>query len=649
MYADKFRNFAEEFFESEKHRLPNFIPVGIGTGISFYFSLNEEPNFFINSMVFLLTAGAFIAFRRRFFCALLTLSLGFFVAQVRTRTVDTFMLSETDNRPTSLTATAESCEKTENGLTFVADDVHCKAYPELKKLRLTWRGKKALEEKTDYIPGSRILFRAILFPVHPQAFPGAYDFKKQQYFKGTGAGGFIIRPPKILRTSTQTGLHTFIGRLRHFIDKKIETHLRKDTAAVTKALVTGNKSGISKKVRSDFANSGTAHLLAISGLHMGIIGFFVFWLFRVLLCCFPCICMFRDIKKIAAVISWATVLFYLYVSGSSVPSVRAFIMHGIVILAVLIGRNALTMRSAAIAASIIMILSPEAVMFPSFQMSFGAVIAIIALYEKLPAFTGFFKTLIGVTATTLAASIPTALFSIYTFNQLTLNSVPANIVSVPLMSFFVMPLIVIMLFFMIFDRCRPFIDLVGYGTDLLMKISELCARLPGSFFVMPTPTAIIMAIFIFSGLILMLIRHRIRWLGLVGAAAGILCYRLTPLPDVFISPQAKAIGIRTEDAVCFNRLNYFRSATSSWAKSVGFERKNRFDSEVCRKCITQVSDNSWLITLRNFRVLISDTPESFPSETNIIFADKNCNFAKLFCVPSGEYISNEHKKRPWSR
>jgi competence protein ComEC len=323
-------------------------------------------------------------------------------------------------------------------------------------------------------------------------------------------------------------------------------------------------------------------------------------------------------------------------------------MHTIIILAILAGRCALTMRSVAIAATIIMLFSPEAIMFPSFQMSFGAVIAIVALYEYLPSFTGPLKTLIGLTATTLAASVPTAVFSLYTFNQLTLNSILANIVSVPLMSFFVMPMAVIALFFMMLGQCRPCIDIVGYGVELLMKIAEFSSGLPGSFFVMPTPTVPNMAIFIFSGLILMLIRHRIRLLGLGGAVLGIVYYIFSPIPDVFISPGAKVVGIRTDNAVCFNHLGYFRSMTSSWAKSVGFEKKNRFDSKACRGCVGKIADNALVATLHNRNIIITDAPESFPESPDVIFANPKNDFAELFYVPSRKRVSNAAKKRPWS-
>ncbi|MDR0555638.1 MAG: ComEC family competence protein [Holosporaceae bacterium] len=651
MFNDKFHNFIDDFWENEKRRIPNFIPVGIGLGICLYFSLDKEPNFLLNASTILLILVLCIFFKKTIFYVLLTICLGFFTAQLRTKMLNTFMMSDKNDDLVSLVATVESCEKTEKGLTFIVNDICSRRQAYLtnfNKLHLTWRGKKAMVSREDYVPGSRVLFRVILSPIYPQAFPGAYDFRKQQYFRGVGARGFITIPPKILDKPKSTTLYIFMQQLRHTLDNRIENCLPTDTASVAKALITGNKSGVSQVIRQHFANSGTAHLLAISGLHMSIIGFFIFCFFRIFLCFFPPICQFYDTKKIAAVISWLAALFYLNISGRSVPSLRAFIMHTLIICAILLERRALTMRSVAIAATIIMLFSPEVIQFPSFQMSFGAVIVIVAFFERTWNVRGFFRTLFDAMATTVVASIPTALFSMHTFNQLTLNSIPANLVSIPLMSFFIMPIAVIALFLTPFGWEQPFILLMGHGVNLLIKISELSAQLPGSHFVMPTPTATTMEVFIFSGLILTLIHHRIRLLGVLGLVIGVVHYCYSPVADIFISPEAKVVGVRTSDAVCFSHLGYFRSITSSWARSVGFEKREQFSSPGCRKYISKISDDTYDVQLGNQRAILTYN-EDYPVDSrNTIFLDRDADFAKVIYLRSCECLSSECKLRPWN-
>ncbi|MDR1375556.1 MAG: ComEC family competence protein [Holosporaceae bacterium] len=658
MHIEKIRIFFDDFCEDEKHRLLNFVPVGIGIGICFYFSLDQEPDFRLGIILsfFSLVASIFMKAHRWSAYILLTISVGFFLSQLRTMTVDTFMFNSKSSRVVSVVGTIESCEKSEKGLVFLINEVNVlskqKIDGPLNKLYLTWRGKKAMQSQKDYAPGSRVLFLTILAPMDSRAFPGAYDFKKQLYFKGISARGFLMKAPKILENENhEISIALSLEKLRHKINKKIEKYLSSDIAAVSKALITGNKTGISKKVRAFFSNSGTAHILAISGLHMSIIGFFIFWISRALACCFSRISMFYNTKKIAAVISWIVVLVYLNISGNSVPSLRAFIMHSLIMIAILLNRVALTMRSVAIAATGIMLLTPEAILFPSFQMSFGAVIAIVAFYERSWNFLGFCKILSGTVATTIIAAIPTSIFSIHTFNQLTLNSIPANVLSIPLMSFFIMPMAIVSLFFMIFDYEYPFVFLMGQGVNLLIKISQYISQLPGSFFVMHTPSAEIMAIWILSGLLLTLTHHKIRFLGIAGLLGGVVLYSLQPLPDIFVSRNAKVIGIRTNEAACFSHLGYFRSATNAWAKSIGSEKRQKFNSKTCCKYISQIGRNSYTANVNGVEVAIADREDQGkkPEASMMLHLNDEDNaFAELIYLPSRNRISIEAQKRPWS-
>jgi competence protein ComEC len=583
--------------------------------------------------------------------------------------------------PIAFDALVVSCEKTEKGLTFVVSDVHVQGrrknfgfdepFEKSNRLHLTWKGKKALISTEDYSPGTKVSFLAILSPIYGQAFPGAYDFKKQLYFKKIAARGFIIRAPVIEKASPKQSLLLFMDQLRHKIDQKISTNLSTNPAAIAKALITGNKAEISKQIRSYFANSGIAHILAISGLHMGIIGFFIFWLLRILLCCILPISMYYNTKKIAACLSWIVVLLYLFISGCSVPSIRAFIMHTLIMAAILLDRTALTMRSVAIAATIIMLLMPEVILFPSFQMSFGAVIAIVAFYERELRFPVGTKWLANVMLTTVIASIPTTLFSVSVFNQLTLNSILANVIAIPLMGFVIMPTTITALFFMIFDAARPMLLLLEYCLDLLIKIAEKISQLPGSFFVMQTPSSTVMAILILSGLLITLLRHRINRIGFVGIPVGVAIYFLQPTADIFLAPNAKTIGIKTNTVACFNHLGYFRSIGDAWTKSVGLQKRERFDSKACRKYISQVDKHTYVAHIKNRRILIKTDAAGVKkirkNSTNrhgrskskyatmnidddlMLFANRESNkCSEVIFLPSKRKLSTDGTQRPWS-
>lgn len=678
--------FLDNFFESERHRLLNLVPVALGVGICLYFNMDREPPPWLGlvglslSVVLLLGYIVFTkhktwngsaaseenrenaenldieeSFRYPRYLAncviygLLFVSLGFLISQIRTINVNTFMLSEEIKDPITFVATVDSCEKTERGLKFLVSNAGRKyndaanaICQKLNKVHLIWIGEKARKSSEEYVPGVRVLFRAVLSPIGAQAFPEAYDFRKQQYFKGVSARGFVVKPPKILFQCPQATIKMYIEQIRYKINVIIDSCLKnKDVAAIAKALTTGSIGGITKNIREEFSNSGIAHVLAISGLHIGIIGFFIFFIFRLLLCCIPVVSRFIDVKKVAAVLSWFAVLVYLQISGCSVSSVRAFIMYSVVVVAILLNRTAFTMRSVALAATVIMLSTPEVIMFPSFQMSFGAVIAIISYVESSWSAPRFLRWFWEVIITTVVASVPTAIVSIAVFNQLTLNSILANIVCIPLMTFFVMPLLMLGMLLMVFGIADGVIGVAGSGIEVLIKIAETAAKLPGSHFVMHTPNDAAFGVVVASFLLFTLIQHGVRRVGLVGMACGMAMYATQPLPDVFVAPGAKAVGIRTPgDVTCFSHKGYFRAMGESWSRSVGAERRENFRSKTCNKWVKwREGKRAWEADIRGCKVMIrksgelgKTTKEGLISNLEIVLGEEQNEAAEVIYI-----------------
>lgn len=624
-----------KFTVVEKHTVQHFVPVFIGIGICLYFCLDNEPNFWYNlTICLLLLLNIFLTKYKKIFICVFLISFGVCISQLRTIVVNAPMLKKKINHVVKFAATIDSCEKIPGGMRFIVSDIE---KFRLRKIVLIWR----TQNKRNYNPGDKALFYAKLYPLTGQSFPLAYDFKRQQYFRGIGAKGFISEAPVVLKEKTKFSFEIFIEKIRHNINTKIEKVLSGDTSAITKALITGEKAEITQEVRAKFANSGTAHLLAISGLHMGIIGFFIFWLFRIILCCVPRVSRLYDVKKIAAIISLGFITFYLYISGCSVPSIRAFIMHLLIIVGILCNRVALSMRSIAVAATAIMIFSPEVIMFPGFQMSFSAVIAIVAFYERYNNL-GRGRFLFGIIITTLVASIPTSLFSMFSFNQLTLNSILANIVCVPLMSFAIMPLAVIVLFLIFSNLYVIPIRIMGSCINLLIRVVDYTSTLPGSYFTMYTPTPSTMCIFIFSGLFVALIQHKVRFVGFVGIFCGIISYYCQTLPDILVSPRGTVVGFRTKNCTCFNTLQRFKSMSNAWTKSVGLEKKENFQSEACKKYVEVIDENSYLIKLYDQLFTVSDDKDAD------VYIDTETSFAKQIYLPTLVETSTKKRKRPWS-
>ena len=659
----------QRFLESIRPNLFHFVPVLLGTGICIYFNLDNEPSLIFSVGMFIFSL--IIAYIQREFLIISIIGFGFLLAQLRTICVDTPLLHNPLER-TVIFADIESCEKTEKGMSFIVKNIdfdHKKFVsndcPEaLQKIQLTWRGKKAESCSQEYSPGDRVNIFTTLQPLNNQPFPECYDFKKQQYFNRISARGFILSQPKVVKKReinsempfiqrTQERFLMWFAQLRHAINLKIEANLDSDAASIAKAITTGTKAAISQEMRDNFVKSGTAHILAISGLHMGIIGLFIFELIRLLLC------SFCNIKKAAAIVSLLGAVFYFFLSGTSVSAFRALIMHGLIILAIILDRTALTMRSVAVAALIILLIMPEVIMFPSFQLSFSAVMAIVAFYERYGDFASRFRMFFNIIFTTIVASLATAIFSVFVFHQLTLNSIFANIFTIPLMTFLIMPAAIFSLIFLIFDIVFP-LKILAFGISALIKLVTFSADLPGSLFVMSAPSNFTLSIIIYSALIFILINHSIRIAGLYGIFFGLILYACEEVPRIVITPHAKAFGMKVNsDLACFNHCGYFRNITSAWTKSVGCENRENFKSKSCKKCVEQLDDNSYVAEIDGTKYILTynkdhlnkpqtDFEAKNSTRPTIVFLDENDEFTREIYLPSLKESSNRRKNRPWN-
>ena len=290
------------------------------------------------------------------------------------------------------------------------------------------------------------------------ALPGGGDYGRINWFEGVGAGGRIGGPvTKATGIPDHWSSGFFLSGLRETISSRVRASLPECEAGFAIALITGERSGLNKDMRTALQLSGLAHILAISGLQMSVVAGGVFWLKRALLAAWPMIALRLPIKKIAALSGLGVAAFYLLISGQAIATQRAFIMLVVMFAAVLFGKSAISMRNLALAALIVLAITPHAVLTPSFQMSFMAVMGLIAgheimggwqaaLREKLSArplllhvLSKLALGLIGLSATTIIASAFTALPAAYHFNRFAVWSLPANMMALPFVTMLVMP------------------------------------------------------------------------------------------------------------------------------------------------------------------------------------------------------------------
>ncbi|MEI9929420.1 MAG: ComEC/Rec2 family competence protein [Rhizomicrobium sp.] len=237
----------------------------------------------------------------------------------------------------------------------------------------------------DLVPGNWIHVRAILMPPPAPAVPDGYDFGRAAFFDGIGGVGYAYgraTPIAPLRAGTfGEQAATAIAQLRWRMTQRIQAALPGSTGGIASALITGDRGSISEDDEAALRDAGLAHVLAIAGLHMALVGLGLFWIVRAALAAIPVIALNYPIKKWAAVAALGGSTFYLIISGAATPATRAYIMLATMLFAILMDRPALSMRSVALAAFIILLLRPESLLEPGFQMSFAAVASLVAVAE----------------------------------------------------------------------------------------------------------------------------------------------------------------------------------------------------------------------------------------------------------------------------
>jgi competence protein ComEC len=410
--------------------------------------------------------------------------------------------------------------------------------------------------------GQAISLKAVLVPPALPALPGEYDFARAAFFSGIGGVGYALTPPQ---TDSSAGspplgleIETVIARLRQAISQRITAALPGERGAVANALITGERGGISEATNNAFRDSGLFHILSISGLHMSIMAGAVFLAIRFALAAVPAIALTLPVKKGAAMVAALAALAYLLISGGSFATVRSWIMISIMFFAVLLDRPAVTLRNVALGALVIMVLVPESLFDVGFQMSFAAVIALVATYEALQARTerlrevrsagpaaGALLFFGGIVLSTLVASAAVAPFAAYHFHKSQQYAVLANLIAIPVCNTVVLPAALVTLALMPFGLEAGPLWVMGQGIDAMLWCADTVARIPGAVAHIAAIPTTSFALMVAGGLWLCLWRTRWRLLGLAGLAAGIGLAPTLAHPDILAGRDGDLVAVRT--------------------------------------------------------------------------------------------------------
>ena len=586
-YGSVWNEFAlafAEILEGERSRWGLWLPVMLGMGIAVYFQLDDEPPMWIGPSAVLLCGALAIILRSRplapllLFCLMFT-SLGFAAAQQRTWSIDAPVL-ERKMGPLSIEGRIIRVEPREKNRRITVDSLKivrlgADRTPERIRLRVSQR-------KVSLQPGDRVRLRAILHPPAGPAAPGAFDFARRAYFQRLGGVGYVVSSPEITELGTAGGIELFIARLRHDLTQKILKGLPGTAGAIAAALMTGERGAIPEETLATMRDSGLAHLLAISGLHIGLIGGFIFFAVRLGFATWEHAALHWPIKKWAAIVAFLGCLAYLLISGLTLPPQRAFLMLSLVMLAVLIDRSAISMNLVAWAAAAILLMAPESLMSVSFQMSFAAVTALVAFYEAITArnfargerrlpLARVVRYLGAVLATTLIASLATAPFAVFHFNRLALLGVLANLVAVPLAALWVMPLALISFVLMPFGLEEWPLAAMGWGIEAVLAVAGAVQGLPGSITLIPAVPVWTMGLIAIGGLWLCLWRKVWRYAGIVPVLIGLVGWTYANPPDLFLSANGRIAGLRIPTGELVMPFGGRGFAVETWRRRSGLD------------------------------------------------------------------------------
>jgi competence protein ComEC len=555
-------------FEKEMEAGRGFLwlPVAFGAGILAYFALPREP--WPPALGVLTLALGLATWRGRFRIALFRLlvvatavAAGLTAAKFRTDQVAEPTL--TGEVMVTATGWIAGLGETAAGGARVYLRVHhidgIDAGKAPKTVRVTIRSR------ADRIAvGDAISVLARLTRLSGPIMPGGYDFARAAFYEGIGASGFAYgaaKPAAIGPAPLDIRLGQPLSRLRDTIRRRIEAALPGDAGHVAAALIVGDQGGISEETQQAMRASGLGHILSISGLHMALVAGSTFWLIRALLALSPALALGRPIKKWAAAAALAVATVYLGLSGGGVATERAFIMLTIMLTAIMIDRRAITLRNVALAALVVLVISPEGLLTASFHMSFAATAALISAYEAIAAWSDGRQVLAtrhGVDArlrwyaaslllTSLIAGLATAPFAAFHFQRIAPLTLLANLAAMPAVGLIVMPMALAAVVAMPFGLEALPLTVMKWGLAWVGFVAEKTAAWSAGYGGVAMAPAAALMLIVAGFLWLVLWRERWRLAGLIPMALALPLALAAPQPDILVDEQGAVVAVRGEN------------------------------------------------------------------------------------------------------
>ncbi|MFC7379416.1 ComEC/Rec2 family competence protein [Brevundimonas sp. GCM10030266] len=570
-------------------------PVAFGGGCATCFAFRSEPPVWPLLVFAVLASGGWLIGRRLHLARVWSLillvltcfALGLAAAKLRTDAM-TAPIAPVLERPTVIEGWVVDVDSPGSaGPRVIIAPVRIRGLtPEQTPVRI----RATVRDAAPPEPGQAIRLFAILNPPPAPASPGAYDFGRTAFFQRIGGVAFGLgetRPAVLPEAPLRLRMVMWVNAQRFDLAKRIVARQGERAGGVAAAMTTGHEAWLDPAEVDVMRDSGLAHILSISGLHMAVVGGFAFFLVRLVVALWPWLALRVSGKKVAAWAGLLAVGTYLIVSGAPPPAERAAITASIAFLAVLLDRQAITMHALAVAAFAVLLMQPEAIVTPGFQMSFAATAALVALVEAWPRRpreisaplpilivqrTGAW--IMAAVLASLVAGAATGPFAMQHFNRSAMYGLAANLATAPLSDFIIMPALALGALLEPVGLGAPFLWLASKGIEAMLAIGTWTAGLPGAVRTIASAPDIVLPLAFLGILFCCLWRGPLRWLGLPLACAVLIWPRAAP-PDVWIGDGGLQAAWVEDGRAVVARPGVRQFAVDVWSRRRGLEVVDR--------------------------------------------------------------------------
>lgn len=420
-------------------------------------------------------------------------------------------------------------------------------------------------------PGNRVMMTAHLGPPGGPVEPAGFDFQRQAWFLGLGAVGYT-HSPVLNIAAADSAQPLFRARMR--LSGHVQSRLPGQVGAFAAAIMTGDRSGLDAATLEAMRVSNLAHLLAISGLHMGLLAGFVFATCRLGFAALPSVGLRWPVKKLSAGFALMVAAGYLGLSGGNVATERAFVMVAVMLGAVMLDRRALTLRAVAVAALIVLCLHPEALLGPGFQMSFAATVALVAVFgwlrdADIRLGPRWLRPILMVVLSSAVAGAATAPVAAAHFNHFAQYGLLANLLSVPLMGLLVMPAAVLAVLVLPLGLDWIALGIMELGLDWILRVAERVSALEGARIPIVSPGPEVLPMLSLGALFVVLWQGRARLVGLLPMLLALWLWTGAERPLVLISDTGALVGVMTEEGRALNTPRGAGFVATNWLENDG--------------------------------------------------------------------------------